>query len=298
MAEALSSFSEGLAEAVAKAGASVVRVEGRRRMAASGVVWSTEGVVVTAHHVVEREEGIMVGLADGRSVAATLAGRDAATDLAVLRAGASGLTPPTWSEGEGLRVGHVVLALGRPGRSVRATLGIVSALGEEWTTPLGGRLDRYLETDTEMLPGFSGGPLVDVRGRVLGITTSGLQRGASLAAPTPTLRRVVETLLAQGRVPRGYLGVGGRPVRLPEGLAQELGQEWGLMVLSVEPQSPADRAGLFLGDTIVRVAEQPVRHRDDLRAALTGERIGTAAPVRIVRAGRPQEVSVIVGERP
>jgi S1-C subfamily serine protease len=287
-----------MAATVEAAGATVVRVEARRRLPASGIVWSSDGVIVTAHHVVERDDNIGVGLPNAETVSATLVGRDPTTDLAVLRAQATDLTPPTWAEPEDLRVGHLVLGLGRPGRTVQATLGIVSALGESWRTPAGGRIEPYLQTDLVMYPGFSGGPLVDVAGRVLGLNTSALLRGISLSVPTSTLRQVVETLLTHGRVRRGYLGVGAQPVRLPGGLAEELGQETGLLLVSVEPEGPAGSAGLTLGDTIVALDGQPVRHMDELLALLGGDRVGVSVPIRIVRGGQAQEVTVTIGERP
>lgn len=297
MAESLKSFSDALATTVEAAGPSVVRVEARRRLPASGIVWSSDDIVVTAHHVVERDENISVGLPDGETVPATLVGRDPTTDLAVLRTEATGLAAPDWAKSEDLQVGHLVLALGRPGKTVQATLGIVSALGEGWRTPAGGQLDQYLQTDVVMYPGFSGGPLLDATGHVLGLNTSALLRGVSLTVPAASTRRVVETLLAHGRVRRGYLGVGAQPARLPAALGQQLGQESGLLLVSVEPDSPADQGGLLLGDTIVAVDGQPVRHLDDLLALLSGDRVGKAMPVRVVRGGQVQELTVTVGER-
>jgi len=297
MADVLRNLSDALAATVATAGAGVVRVEARGRIPASGILWSPDGVIVTAHHVVEREENIGVGLPDGQTVAAALVGRDPTTDLAVLRADAKGLTQAAVAEPDSLRVGHLALALGRPGQTVQATLGIVSALGEEWRTPAGGQVDAYLQTDLVMYPGFSGGPLVDVSGRVLGLNTSALLRGISLTLPTPTLRRVVEALLTHGRVRRGYLGVGAQGVRLPAALEQQLGQETGLLLISVEPDGPAGQAGLLLGDTIIALDSQPVRHMDDLLALLGGERVGVSTPVRIVRGGVVQELQVTIGER-
>jgi S1-C subfamily serine protease len=296
MTQVLPNLSEALAATVEAAGAGVVRVEARRRLPASGIVWSPDGVIITAHHVVEWDENISVGLPDGQTVPGTLVGRDPTTDLAVLRAQATGLTPPAWAEPDDLRVGHLVLALGRPGRTVQATLGIVSALGESWRTPAGGRLDRYLQTDVVMYPGFSGGPLVDAAGGVLGLNTSALLRGISLAVPTLTLRRVVETLLAHGRVRRGYLGVGAQSVRLPAALGERLGQETGVLLVSVESGSPAEQGGLLLGDTIVTLDGQPVRHMDDLLALLSSDRVGAAVPVRVVRGGQVQELTVTIGE--
>lgn len=297
MPEALQSFSDALAGVVESAGTSVVRVEARRRLPASGIVWSSDGVILTSHHVVRRDESIRVGLPDGKTADAELAGRDPTTDLAVLRADAKGLAVPAWVEPADLRVGHFALALGRPGHTVQATLGIVSALSEgSWRTPAGGHVDRYLQTDVVMYPGFSGGPLVDVSGQFVGMNTSQLVRGVSLSVPSPTLMQVVETLLEHGRIRRGYLGIGAQPARLPEGMAAELEQETGLLLVSVEDDSPAAAGGLTMGDTIVTFDGQPVRHLDDLLSLLGGERVGAEAPVRILRGGELQEVTVVVGE--
>lgn len=297
MTEVLKDLSDSLAAAVEAAGPGIVRVEARRRLPASGIVWSADGVIVTAHHVVERDENIEVGLSGGETVPATLVGRDPTVDLAVLRVEASDLTPLDWAAPEDLRAGHLVLALGRPGRTVQATLGVVSALGDSWRTPAGGQLDRYLQTDVVMYPGFSGGPLVDVNGQGLGLTTSALLRGVSLALPATSLRQGVETLLTHGRVRRGYLGVGAQPARLPAALEEQLGQETGLLLVSVEPDSPADDAGLLLGDTIVALDGETVRQLDDLLALLSGDRVGKSVPIQVVRGGQVQQLTVTVGER-
>ena len=188
-----------------------------------------------------------------------------------------------------------MLALGRPGRSVRATMG--TQRPNSWHTPAGGALDRYLQSDVTMYPGFSGGPMVDAAGRILGVNSSALLRGGTaLTIPTPTVRRIVETLLAHGRVKRGYLGVGAQPIQLPETFAKQLGQETGLLLVLVE-SGPAEKGGLFLGDTIVSLAGQPVRHLNDLFAILTGDRVGKSTPVKILRGGQSHELSVTIGER-
>jgi S1-C subfamily serine protease len=297
MSEFLNTFSDALAVAVETASPSVVRVEARRRLPASGIVWSADGIIVTAHHVVEEDENIGIGLADGRTVSASLVGRDPTTDVAVLRTQANGLTPPTWIGTETLKVGHLALALGRPGESVMAALGIVSALSKDWRTPAGGRLDYYLQTDALMYPGFSGGPAVDAAGGFLGFNTSAMLRGITMTVPTGTLRRVVAVLLTHGRMRRGYLGVSAQVVRLPAGLAGEVGQETGLLLGSVEPDSPAERGGLFMGDTIVALGGQPVHHPDDLLALLSADRVGQTVPVRIIRGGQLSEVHVVIGEQ-
>lgn len=299
MTDVLQQVSEALAAAVEVAGPGVVRVEARRRLSATGIVWSSDGVVVTAHHVVEQDDPIHIGLADGQTISATVVGRDPTTDLAVLRAQVTSLTPPAWIEPDmhSLRVGHLVLALGRPRQTVQATLGIVSALGAGWRTPAGGQMDRYLQTDVVMYPGFSGGPLVDAAGRVVGLNTSALLRGISLTVPVLTLRRVIEMLLAHGRVRRGFLGMSTQPVRIPAVLAQQLGQETGLLLIAVEPDSPAEQGGLLLGDTLVALEDTPIRQHDDVLAFLSPERIGTAVSARLIRGGQVQEQRVVVGEQ-
>ena len=297
MGQVLSEVSEALADSVASAGTGVVRVEGRGRLPASGIVWSADGVILTAHHVLERDEEINVGLEDGQTVPATLVGRDPTTDLALVRAKVEGLPRPEWKEPNAFRVGNLALALGRPGRTVQATLGVVSALGNSWRTRAGGHIDRYLQSDVTMYPGFSGGPLVDASGAVLGLNTSALLRGVSVSIPLPTVRAVSETLLAHGRVRRGYLGVGAQVVRLPKAAAAELGQETGLLLNSVAEGSPAEKGGLLLGDTLVGLDGQPVRHMDDLFALLSAELIGRKVPARIVRGGHTAEQDVTVGER-
>jgi len=148
-----------------------------------------------------------------------------------------------------------------------------------------------------MYPGFSGGPLVNAAGQVVGLNTSALLRGVSLTVPAPTLRRVVDTLVQHGRVRRGYLGVSTQSVRLPGALAQQLGQETGLLLVAVEPDSPADKGGLLLGDTIVALDEEPVRHHDDLLSRLSPDRVGSPAALKIVRGGQIEAVSVVIGEQ-
>lgn len=295
--EALVSLSDALASAVETAGPSIVRVEGRRRLPATGIVWSAGGLIVTAHHVVEQDENIGIGLPDGRTVTAALVGRDPTTDLALLRAPAEDLAVPAWVDGESLHVGHLALALGRPGQSVMATLGIVSALKKDWRTPAGGQLDYYLQTDALMYPGFSGGPLVSAGGKFLGLNTSAMLRDVTLTIPAGTIRRVADALLQHGRVKRGYLGVGAQTVRLPKAIAEQVGQETGLLLGSVEPGSPAEHSGLFMGDTLLSLDGQRTAHLDDLLAALSGDRTGKTVPVSLLRGGQVTEVNVLVGEQ-
>lgn len=297
MASALQTLSDATAAIVESAGRGIVRVEARRRLPASGFVWSADGVIVTAHHVVEQDENIEIGLADGKTATAKLVGRDPTTDIAVLRAQGAALTSLALSEIANLRVGHIVLALARPGQNVMATMGIVSALGDKWRTPMGGLYDRYVQTDVGMYPGFSGGALVDALGQVVGLNTSAVVRDTTISIPVPTLRRVVETLLSHGKVRRGYIGVRSQPVKLPEKMAQQLKQESGLLLLSVEANSPADRGGLAMGDTIVGIDNEPIRHIDQLLATLSDDRIGKVVDVSVLRGGQVQKLKVTVGEQ-
>ncbi len=299
MAAILQQFSDALATTVTGVSPGIVRVEARRRLPASGLVWSRDGIIVTTHHVIEQDDNIRVGLHSGQTVDATLVGRDATTDLAVLRVASAELESPAWAEpaGSTLLVGHLVLALGRPGQRVQATLGIVSALGDSWRTPAGGLMDRYVQTDIVMYPGFSGGPLVNMSGQILGLNTSAILRERSLTIPLGTLRRVTEMLLAHGRIRRGYLGVSTQAVRLPAALSERLGQETGLLLITAESNSPAEQAGLLLGDTLVALDGTSLRHPDDLLACLSTERIGTTGLVRLVRGGEVQERSIVIGER-
>ena len=297
MSQSLQDFSNGLADAVAKAGASVVRVDGRRRGSASGILWTTDGLIVTANHVVHRDDNLRVGLPDGQTVGATLVGRDPSTDLVLLKIALTGLNATEVAPVEELAVGHFVLALGRPSRSVQATSGIVSAVGEGWRTPMGGQIDRYLQTDVVMYPGFSGGPLVGATGQMLGLNTSGFGRGVSLAIPAASITRVVDSLLAHGRVRRGYLGVSTQRVHLPEDLAGKLGQKAGLIVISVETGSPAAEGGLVLGDTIVTLGGKAISRHEDLLATLSGDVVGQKEAIQILRGGQIQELIIKIGER-
>lgn len=296
MADVLSGLSEEMAGLVAGADSYVVRVDGRRRVSASGILWA-EDIVVTAHHILEVDETVDVVDSQGGRVQAEIVGRDPSTDLAVLRAPGSLGKAPTWVDPEGVRVGHMVLAIGRPRSSVQATLGIVSALGGAWRTPMGGQVDHYLQTDVVMYPGFSGGPLVDAAGGVIGLNTSALLRGVSVSLPKPTVKRIAEALLEHGRIQRGFLGVSAQPVRLPAGQAEQAGQETGLLLASIEPDGPAEAGGLLLGDVLVGMNGNPLRSLDDLLAGL-GDQAGKPAVFRLLRGGEIKEQSVTLGERP
>jgi len=292
MTTPFSDLSDAFAASVAAAAPSLVRVEARRRLPATGLVWSDDGLIVTAHHVVRRDEAIAVGQ-DGESVPAELVGRDPSTDVAVLRARGElpGARPPAWADGE-VAVGQLALAVGRPGRAPQAALGLVSAVGGPWRTAAGGSVEGWLRADVVMYPGFSGGALLGADGTVLGMATSGLARDAALAVPPATLRRVVGEIVAHGGVRRARLGVGVQPVRLPASLAASLGQGTGVLVVSVEDDGPAAEAGLLLGDVLTALDGQRLRDLDDLLDALTGDRIGRSVEATIVRGGAVQAVAV------
>lgn len=296
MASVFEQLSADLASAVETAGHSIVRVEARRRQPASGIVWSADGLIVTAHHVVEREE-VKIGLPDGTTVKAVLVGRDPSTDVAVLRAEASGLTAATWASEADARVGQLVLAVGRPDANTQATLGVINTVDGEWRTMGGGAVAKFIQTDVTMYPGFSGGPLVAASGSFVGMNSSALARGMSIALPPSTLVRVADALVAHGRVRRGFLGVSAQPARLPAALAQTVGQEIGLLLISVEAGSPAEQAGMVLGDVIVSLDGVSVRHMDDLMGVLVGDRVGKAVEAKIVRGGQAHTLTVTIGER-
>lgn len=290
-------FSESLAGVVAKAAAGVVRINGRRRrVPSSGVLWS-EGVIVTAHHVMEWDEDIEIGLPDGTAAKATVVGRDPSTDLAALRFAGASPGAAEWGEADEVKAGQLVLSLSRPGARLRPSLGFIGAIGGAWRTPLGGRIDAEIQTDLGIHHGFSGSALVDLRGRVLGINTAGIYRATAIVVPTATVRRVVAALLAHGGVRRGYLGIVTQPARLPATIAETVGQETGLLVTSVQAGSPADQAGVLLGDVLVSFADTPVRHPGELLPLLEEERIGKEAGLRLIRAGEVRELRLTVGTR-
>jgi S1-C subfamily serine protease len=294
----LQTLSDELAGAVERAGRSVVAIHARRRIPSSGIHWRP-GVVVAASHTIRRDDDIAVTLAGGERASAELAGRDASTDLAVLRLDARDVAPARLAPPE-LTIGQLVLALGRPGRDVTASLGIISALGDEWRTMTGGRIDRFVRLDIAVYDGFSGGPLVDAAGRVLGVNTSGLGRASALTIPVSTVERVASQILERGSVRRGYLGLALQPVRLHESLARSLGlaSPAGLMVIGIEEKGPADAAGLLPGDVLVAVDGEPVSDPSELLGLLGPERVGQRVSARVVRAGKSQTVTIDVGERP
>jgi len=294
----LVAFSNAMADAVEKAGAATVLVDARRRHPASGIGFA-DGLVLTADHVVERDEDIRVVLPDGTELSAQVAGRDAGNDLAVLHLSGSGLVVAQQAP-QDPRVGQIVLALGRPGREgIQASLGVVSAAGGPLRTGRGGLLESYLRTDTIPYPGFSGGPLIDAAGRVLGMNTSGLGRGLSLTIPVSLAWPIAESLAKHGHVKRGFLGIRSQPVDLPAAQRRGLGrgQAGGLLLVGVEEGSPAEAGGLLIGDILIGLGGQPVSDPDELLTRLIGPLVGQPVAVEVLRGGQPLALTVTIGER-
>ena len=294
----LMQLSEAMAEAAERAGKSTVLVNARRRMPASGIMYSADAVL-TAEHVVEREDDLRVTLADGSEVPARLAGRDPGSDLAVLKLERPASTAAETAAAPA-RVGQLVLVLGRPsGAGIEASLGVVSALGGPVRTGRGTTLERYLRTDTISYPGFSGGPLVDASGRVLGVNTSGLARGLTLTIPVDLAWRVAEALAVHGRVKYGYLGVRSQPVEVPAAAQKALRREQAvaLLVVGVEDDSPAAKGGLMVGDILAGIAGAPVTDHDELFRHLGGDMVGKPVRIETLRGGQLKVLDVTVGER-
>ena len=293
-------LSNDLAGAVQGAGAAVVAVNARQRVPSSGIHWSP-GVIVTSDHTVERDEEITVTLTDGRTVPVTLAGRDPSTDIAVLKV--QGVEAPTADIGDAsaLAVGQMVLAVGRPGEhGLSASYGVISALSGSWSTYRGGQIDQFVRPDLTFYPGFSGGPLVNARGQIVGVNTSGLTRGLGVTIPASTVNRVVDQLLSKGRVARGYLGLGFQPVHLPDSLKNtlNLSSNGGLIVVTVEQGGPAEQAGMFIGDVLIALDNTPITDIDAVQSMLGSDRVGKTINARVVRGGVLADVAITVAERP
>lgn len=292
----LLSLSNGLAAAVERVGPAVVAVNARPRLASTGIHWRS-GIIVTADHTVRGDEDITITRSDGRRLPATLAGRDPGTDLAVLRVGDADFPTADIADPAALHVGHLVLAVGH---GPRVSWGVLSALGGRWRTWRGGEVDQFLRLDLTLYPGFSGGPLVDAEGRVVGVNSSGLSRQLELAIPATTVSRIAGELLDKGRVTRGFLGVGLHPVPLPEAWRRALTApaEIGLMVVSLQPDGPAATAGVMLGDVLAALDGVPVQASDDVQRMVSAQPVGTALVATVLRAGLPTEIRITVGERP
>ncbi|HSQ33031.1 MAG TPA: S1C family serine protease [Gemmatimonadaceae bacterium] len=289
----LAQLSASLADAVDTAGRSIVAIHARRRIPSSGVIWR-DGIIVAASHTTRRDGEVAVSLPSGEPARATVIGRDGATDLVVLKLnGASAPVAQRASE-DSARIGSLVLAVGRPGRSVSASFGIVSAVADEWRSAQGGRIGRVLRLDLSIYDGFSGGPLVDASGAVIGVDNSALARGVPVALPAPTVDRVVDALLAHGHMRRPFIGVAVQHVSLNAATVarNKLSHDSGLVIVSLADGSPADSAGILIGDVLLAVGGQPLRHPTDLLDALSNVGEGAAIEVELLRGGSVVKSSV------
>ncbi|MBI5935484.1 MAG: trypsin-like peptidase domain-containing protein [Chloroflexi bacterium] len=297
MTNPLTDFSNSLAAAVEAGSASLVLVDARKRYPASGIAFAKD-LVLTASHVVTREENIRVMRADGATFSATLAGNDPGSDLALLRLSEKSLTPARVNEN--VKVGQLVIALGRPSENgAQASWGIVNAIGGPVRTGRGGLLDQYLQTETTPYPGFSGGSLINTEGEVLGLNTSGLTPGSSLTIPAKVAWRIAESLAKHGSVKRGYLGVRTQPVEISAANQDSLKrkQESGLLVIWLEQNGPAEKGGALVGDILVTLNGNPVSEPDDIFIALDSDVVGKSIPVQALRGGKLETLNVTVGER-
>ncbi|NMB87133.1 MAG: PDZ domain-containing protein [Chloroflexi bacterium] len=275
-----------------------VLVDARKRLPGSGIVYSPN-LIFTADHIIEREEDINVQLASGQVISASVAGRDPLRDIALLKVSEN--LPFTASLAvQTAGVGQLVVALGRPDpNGIQASLGIVNAIGGPVRIGHRGVLEQYLRTDTFPYPGFSGGPLVDADGQLLGLNTSSLTADGLITIPAPLLKTAADSLSSYGRIRRGYLGIRSQVVRLNEDQRNTLGraQATGLLLVSVEEDSPAGQGGLFVSDILVGIAGQAVDTADELQAQLSQLKIGQSTPVQVLRGGQVASLDVIIGEQ-
>jgi len=300
--ELLDAYSTAVVDAIEMVGPAVVRVE-RERGGGSGVIFAPDGFVLTNSHVVHGARHLSVTLADGHARRADIVGDDPHTDLAVLRIDGTALPCATLGDSRRLRVGQIAIAIGNPyGFQHSATAGIVSGLGRSLRARSGRLIDDIVQTDAALNPGNSGGALVTSRGDVVGINTATIlpAQGLCFAVASNTARFVATRLMSDGRIRRSYIGVGGQntPVPREQARANGLAVSSGVLVLSVEPGSPASRAGLAEGDVIVALGDQTIAGVDDLHRYLTDERIGVSVPLTVLRRGRRNRCTVVPAEAP
>lgn len=291
-------LSEAMADAAERAGRSTMLVDARRRIPASGIAVAKD-LILTADHVVERDEDIRIILGDGTETTARLAGRDPGTDLAVLKLDSASAVPAEVAKSPA-RVGQFVLAIARPSKNgIESSFGTVNAIGGPVRTGRGGMLEKYIKTDVVSYPGFSGGPLINGEGQIYGINTSGFRSGGAITIPADVAWKIAETLAKHGKIKRGYLGIRSQTVNIPAEAQSELKreQETGLLIVGLEAESPAGKGGIMVGDILVGVAGQPIEHHDELFARLSGDVVGRSVPMDVLRGGKLQVVNVVVGER-
>lgn len=292
----LNELSTQMADAVAATSPSVVQVQGRRRPA-SGLVYA-DGVVVTTIHALGREEGLRVRRHDGQAFDAELAGWDPATRLAVLRVSSLG-APAVKTATEAARVGHLALAIARSwSNAVTASFGIVSVIGGPLPTGRHRAIDQVIRTTAPMHSGFAGGAFVDTTGALIGVATAASIRGLGVVIPAAIAWKAAATVLEHGRLRRGYLGIAGQPVALPESQRGTEGRTEALLVVGVTSGSPAADAGVLVGDLVLALGGKSITTPEDLMDLLFETQIGHPATLRVLRGGALVDVTVTVGARP
>lgn len=299
MSTELIDLSNALARETERAASSIVAVHTEPRGSSSGVMWRS-GILVTAEHALRRDEEIHVTLPDGHTVPATLAGRDASTDLAVLRCAEAATPIAETSDAAAIKPGSLALVVGRTRASgAVAALGAVSLVANERRTWIGAPLSPYVRLDVGLQPTAIGGAVIDAYGRTLGIATPRFARFGAIAVTAATVNRVVDALLKGGHIPQGYLGVGLHPIRLPDALRQTLqrNEKTAAMVVEVEPSGPANKGGIMIGDLLISFDSHPIARVEDVHAQLASESIGKPVVIKLVRGGVAQDATVVIGER-
>ena len=293
-------ISNALADATEKAAAHAVAVHTEQRGSASGIIWRS-GLIVTAEHSLRPDEEIQVTLPDGKVANATLQGRDPSTDLALLKCEAANNAPPTFGDSATVKVGQLALVVGRTRASGPvAALGCVSLVTQERRIWGGAAVSPYIRLDVALQRTAVGGAVIDANGKIVGIATPKFSPLGALALPVTTVNRVVDALVTKGHIPRGYLGVGLQPIRLPENLRQTLQhqQKTAVIVLDVEPEGPASKAGVLIGDILIGLNGKPVMRLEDVHAHLHGEQIGKAVNAEFLRGGVRRDANIVIGDRP
>jgi len=299
MSEELIQLSNALAQATGRAAASVVAVHTGPRGSSSGIVWRA-GIIVTSEHALRQDEEIQVTLPSGRAVPATLVGRDPSTDIAVLKCAEAESGAPELGDAATLRPGSLTLVVGRTRVSGPiAALGVVSLVTPERRSWAGGSLAPYIRLDIGLQPTAVGGAVIDAQGNIVGLATPRFGRFGAIAVPASAIQKITDTLLKQGRIPRGYLGVGLQPLRLPNALFETLQrtEKTAVIVLETSPGGPADKAGVMIGDILVELGGHTVTRPEDVHSLLGEDAIGKSLMLKYVRGGKVREGSIEVADR-